>query len=267
MDAVTNTDHPKVARAAIAFTGGKDSVLALHLVSHQFRSTLTTLSNTALPATLNPVVLVSFRPPGDSDFKAHKHEWVQLQAQALGIPLVIKYISADPTFEESYRRGIRQLATDHRVTKLVTGDIEDVGEGFMDRAVQATGVDLIRPLWKMPRPRVLRLLQSLNIVYVVTLTRLDKLPRPVSERLIGHVVNEEYLLEQFKWYDENHESLDLAKTVDWAGEFGEMHSMVRDCPLFHCQVVHLNGSTCVTESQFGSYMYLSPGELQIVPKQ
>ncbi|KAJ2332613.1 hypothetical protein GGH92_008872, partial [Coemansia sp. RSA 2673] len=54
---------------------------------------------------------------------------------------------------------------------------------------------------------------------------LDKLSRPISERLIGHIVNEEYLLEQFKWYDENHESMDLVQTVDWAGEYGEMHSM------------------------------------------
>ncbi|KAJ2103150.1 hypothetical protein GGI09_000811 [Coemansia sp. S100] len=265
MDSVTNTGHPEVARAAIAFTGGKDSVLALHLVSHQFRSTLPALSNTPLPATLNPVVLVLFSPP-DSDFKAHKHEWVQLQSQALRIPLVTIHITG-PNFEESYRHGIRQLATTHNVTKLVTGDIEDIGEGFMDRAVQETGVDLVRPLWKLPRTQVLRLLQSLNIIYVVTLTRLDKLPRPISERLIGHIANEEYLLEQFKWYDENHESMDLVQTVDWAGEYGEMHSMVRDCPLFYCQVVHSKASICVTESQFGSYMYLSPGELQIVSKQ
>ncbi|KAJ2821640.1 hypothetical protein FBU31_004837 [Coemansia sp. 'formosensis'] len=252
------------SRAAIAFTGGKDSVLALHLVSHQFRSALPPTE--ALAETLDPVVLVSFRPPGDDDdFKAHKHEWVQMQAESLGIPLITLRITADPTYEESYRRSIRHLATHHQITKLVTGDIEDVGEGFMDRAVQGTGVDLVRPLWKMPRPQVLRLLHSLNIVYVVTLTRLDRLPRPISERLLGHIVNEEYLLEQLAWYDANHEP--LLDAVDLAGEFGEMHSMVRDCPLFRWQIVHKNGSMCVAETKFGSYMYLSPGELCILPKQ
>ncbi|KAJ2699672.1 hypothetical protein H4218_002496 [Coemansia sp. IMI 209128] len=250
-----------IARAAIAFTGGKDSILALHLVSHKFRSA------TPLPAIepLDPVVLVSFQPP-DSDFKAHQHAWIQRQADSLGIPLIAKQITSDPSFEESYRLAIRQLALDHGITKLVTGDIEDVGEGFMDRAVQTTGVDLVRPLWKLPRPRVLDLLRSLDIVYIVTLTRLDKLPQPISERLIGHVVNEEYLREQFKWYDDNHEAMDLVGTVDLAGEFGEMHSMVRDCPLFQWQVVQKNGSVAVEHTKLGSYMYLVPGELVNVPK-
>ncbi|KAJ2889268.1 hypothetical protein GGI21_006639 [Coemansia aciculifera] len=135
----------------------------------------------------------------------------------------------------------------------------------MDRAVRDTGVELVRPLWKMPRTEVLDLLRSFNIVYVVTLTRLDKLPKPISERLLGHVSNHEYLLEQFAWYKRTFD-VDLLDTVDLAGEFGEMHSMVRDCPMFRFQVVHGNGANLVTQTQFGSYMYLEPGELRLVPK-
>ncbi|KAJ2747132.1 hypothetical protein GGI20_000746 [Coemansia sp. BCRC 34301] len=250
--------HSVVAKAAIAFTGGKDCVLALHLVSRYFCAA-------SEVSFLDPVVLVSFRPHSDDDdFKAHKHEWVRMQAESLGLPLVVKRIGG-PDYEETYRRAIRELGADYGVTKLVTGDIEDVGEGFMDRAVTETGVDLVRPLWKMPRTQVLSLLQSLDIVYVVTLTRLDKLPLPISEQLLGHVVTHEYLLELFEWYNENHAQMDFSN-VDLAGEFGEMHSMVRSCPLFQWQVVHSAGSNMLTESQFGSYMYLSPGKLSIIPK-
>ncbi|KAJ2636440.1 hypothetical protein GGF44_003136 [Coemansia sp. RSA 1694] len=252
-----------IAKAAVAFTGGKDSVLALHLVSHRFH---TPYSSQPL---LDPVVLVSFRPSNTSnDFKAHKHEWTCMQAASLGLPLVTKYItsSSSLSYEDSYRACIRELADEYGITKLVTGDIEDVGEGFMDRAVQTTGVELVRPLWKIPRPQILDMLQTLNIVYIVTLTRLDKLPAPVSERLLGHIITPEYLLEQFAWYDTNHVKMDLANTVDLAGEFGEMHSMVINCPLFRHQVVQSGGTILVSESQFGSYMYLSPGELSTIPK-
>ncbi|KAJ1815487.1 hypothetical protein LPJ56_004551, partial [Coemansia sp. RSA 2599] len=217
-------------RAAVAFTGGKDSVLALHVVSAEFRSTCKTDPQISKfmdsVQALNPVVLVSFRPLDQKDdFKAHSQQWTQSISESLGIPLVVKGISNEPSYEECYRNAVRELARDYRVTKLVTGDIEDVGEGFMDRAISESGVELVRPLWKLPRIQVLDMLSQLEIKYVVTLTRLDKLPRPISEKLLGHSITKEYLLEQFDWHDSHFQSMDLRNTVDLAGEYGEMHSM------------------------------------------
>ncbi|KAJ1953579.1 hypothetical protein EC988_002911, partial [Linderina pennispora] len=152
---------PTPRRAAVAFTGGKDCVLAMHMVSSKFRQLLATPEQQAkcTGIVLEPVVLVSFRPRDSTDdFKAHKHEWTKLQAESLGMQLVTKYIGAEPTFEESYRRGIRELHEEYGVSALVTGDIEDIGEGFMGRAVQDTNVELVRPLWKKPREEILSLL-------------------------------------------------------------------------------------------------------------
>ncbi|KAJ1720932.1 hypothetical protein LPJ53_004482 [Coemansia erecta] len=248
----------QLPRAAVAFTGGKDSVLALHLISafrHHHPST----------EHLAPVVLVSFRPLDSADdFKAHPHRWTQLLAQSLGLPLVTKHISAP--FEQSYRAAIRQLHEDHQVTRLVTGDILDIGEGFMDRAVQHTSVELVRPLWNLPRAQVLDLLAAIGIEYMVTLTHLEKVPGEVSERLLGRRVSKEYLLEVFDWYDRTHEGSDLRNKVDWAGEYGEMHSMVVDCPMFRCRVVHSGTDSAVHETPYGSYGYLVPGEIHMVPK-
>ncbi|KAJ1945379.1 hypothetical protein FBU59_002324 [Linderina macrospora] len=216
---------------------------------------------------VEPAVLVSFRPrDASTDFKAHKHAWTELQARSLGIPFVTKYIGAEPTFEESYRRAIRELHDDYDIATLVTGDIEDVGEGFMDRAVGNTGVELVRPLWKRPRMEILELLRIFDISYIVTLTRLEKLPKPVSERLLGSVITKEFLLDQFKWYDENYEPLDLLNTVDLAGEYGEMHSMVRDCPMFSAVVECGGVENKVHETKYGSYMYIEPASLEFLPK-
>ncbi|KAI8322933.1 adenine nucleotide alpha hydrolases-like protein [Martensiomyces pterosporus] len=260
---------PSIQKAAVAFTGGKDSVLSLHMVSDKFRRMLsqTSAASSLLDSDpLDPVVLVSFRPRSEDGFKAHKFEWMQMQAESLGLPLVVKYIGAEPTFEDSYRRGIRELREEYGVAKLVSGDIEDIGEGFMDRAATNTGVDLVRPLWKRPRLEILDLLARIGITYTITLTRLEKLPAPVSKRLLGHVITTAYLLEQFAWYDENHEPLDLGNSVDLAGEYGEMHSMVLDCPLFKCRIEHVGGKCAVHETKYGSYMYLEPSEIARVQK-
>ncbi|KAJ1935306.1 hypothetical protein EC988_008526, partial [Linderina pennispora] len=117
-----------------------------------------------------------------------------------------------------------------------------------------------------PREEILSLLQFFGISYIVTLTRLEKLPAPISERLLGHIITHEFLLEQFAWYDSHHEPLDLLHTVDLAGEYGEMHSMVRDCPLFSVTIECEGIENKVHETKYGSYMYIEPGTLKRVSK-
>lgn len=235
-------------KAAVAFTGGKDSILALHLVSVHYQ---TFLGDSYLQ--VDPLILVSFQPTSTTEFKAHHQQWTSMQAASLGIQLVTKQIDAQPSFEQNYRKAIAELHDEHGITRLVTGDIEDVGEGFMDRVCVGTNVELLRPLWKLPRTQVLGMLRQLEIKYVVTLTRLDKLPRPLSERLLGNYCPLEYLLEQFKWYEE--EFGDRIE-VDLAGEYGEMHTMVTECPLFTRPADIKSGRKLVYETQFGAYMYL-----------
>ncbi|KAJ2704972.1 hypothetical protein FB645_002836 [Coemansia sp. IMI 203386] len=266
-----NTDPVQTPRAAVAFTGGKDSVLALHIVSAEFRRICKADSQAKQLVdsfqALNPVVLVSFRPLDQKDdFKAHSQEWTSKIAESLGIPLVVKGVGNVPSYEECYRSAISELARDYQVTKLVTGDIEDIGEGFMDRAVTRTGVDLVRPLWKLPRVQILDMLSQLNIDYVVTLTRLDKLPIPVSEKIVGHVITKDYLIEQFNWYDENFPTMDLKTTVDLAGEYGEMHSMVTDSPLYKFKVIFQGADKKVYDTKYGSYLYLVPRQIFSIPK-
>lgn len=143
---------------AVSFTGGKDSVLALHVVSAGSRHAL-------LPhpiSTAPPVILlVTFRPP-DSDFKAHPLPIIQALAALLGIPHVCLDVHG-PLYEHSYRQQLRRLHAEHGITHLVTGDILDVSADFMDRAVKGSDVQLVRPLWQWPRVEVLAALQHLQI--------------------------------------------------------------------------------------------------------
>jgi diphthamide synthase (EF-2-diphthine--ammonia ligase) len=151
---------------AVSFTGGKDSVLALHLVSG-FQHILLPHQHSTPPVTL----LVTFAPPG-SDFKAHPLPIIQALAKSLNIPHLL--LEVHHPFLDSYRQHLERLHQDRRITHLVTGDILDVAAGFMQLAVQGTAVQLVRPLWHCPRQHVLTVLQDLKICSKISCIDLGK---------------------------------------------------------------------------------------------
>lgn len=152
---------------AVCFTGGKDSMLALHLVSnHQHPST--PWQNSQVPAV---VLLVTFAPP-NSDFKAHPLPIIKHLAAAVRIKHMLCEVSG--SFLDSYKQHMQHLHQHHGITHLVTGDILDVGAGFMEAATAGSGVQLVRPLWQCPRRQVLQALQDLNIRSIISCVDLSK---------------------------------------------------------------------------------------------
>lgn len=63
------------------------------------------------------------------------------QAAALGLPHAVCTVEG-PDYEAAYRANIAALKADHGIDALVTGDIVDVCNGFMCRAVAGSGVEL-----------------------------------------------------------------------------------------------------------------------------
>ena len=120
--------------AAVSFTGGKDCVLALHAVQ---AATRPAGFCTAPPKDLDVILLVTFAPSANADFKAHPMAVIQAQAAALGLPHVVCMV--DAPYLESDQHNIRRLRELHGIDALVTGDILDVCSGFMSRATLGTG--------------------------------------------------------------------------------------------------------------------------------
>lgn len=69
--------------------------------------------------------------------------------------------------------SISELAKAHGIEALVTGDILDVCERFMERAVEGTGVALIRPLWGRPRLELLQAMEDRGLDMVRTALRVS----------------------------------------------------------------------------------------------
>ncbi|KAG0166900.1 hypothetical protein DFQ28_006936 [Apophysomyces sp. BC1034] len=220
-------------KAAISFTGGKDCTLALHRVVNQGFSV---------------AVLVTFCPPTDTRFRSHPLPIVEQQANALGIPHRLCIVQG-PDYLSSYRENIQQLHAEYGIDALVTGDVFPVCSNFMERAVQNTNVELVRPLWQCDRSVLLQEMwdQSFNIMITCVRTR-KFCEEDVAFASIGQELTPDWI-----------------KTVGQggAGEHGEFHTMVLDAPLFVHGKVEIE-SECSSEDGFA---FATVESVKLAPKQ
>jgi diphthamide synthase (EF-2-diphthine--ammonia ligase) len=182
-----------MGKAAVSFTGGKDSMLAVHLIAYNISlhaqsedAAMQALSAAAAQAAnyLTPAastaisLLVTFAPHGHDKpgkgFKAHPIPVIQAQARALGIPHIVCEIDPSLSPLEAYRQQISMLHSKYGVTQLVTGDILDVADGFMRRALEGTRVALVMPLWQQPRQKVLAACFALGIDSIISCINVSK---------------------------------------------------------------------------------------------
>src|ERR1043165_5793914 len=100
--------NPSASNAAVLWTGGKDSVLALH---------------EARRSGCRVRCLVTFAPP-EPDFLAHPVAFMKLQSEALGLPHLVWPVHQP--FAESYEAGLRWLQETMNIDTVITGDIAEV---------------------------------------------------------------------------------------------------------------------------------------------
>lgn len=134
---------------------------------------------------------------------------------------------------------------------LFTGDILDVCENFMGRAIQGTNVELIRPLWQIERQRLVNELREETFEIVVSCANIDKMGRLLANDSIG------------KSYFDVYEKLQQTKQIDSAGETGEFHTMVINTPFFK-KSIQFNGNIQTDET--GHYLFFNFTHIQLIDK-
>jgi uncharacterized protein (TIGR00290 family) len=219
--------------AAMLWTGGKDSALALFEASQ---------------SGYNVRCLVTFAPP-QPDFLAHPLAFMKLQAEALGLPHSV--LQVREPFEEGYETHLRQLRNEG-IDAVITGDIAEVGgsPNWIRERSRPVGMEVHTPLWGRDRQDLLE--QLLSHRFEVMFSCVKK--RWLTESWVGRRLDEAAIAEL--------RNVRTRTGLDLCGEEGEYHTLVSDGPQFKQAVRAHSYSIRATDSL--AYMEIHQPEL--VPK-
>lgn len=193
-------------RALLAWSSGKDSAWALHVLRGQGEirvvGLLTTMNERA-----NRVAMHAVRDP-----------LVRAQAASLGLPLITVPIPS-PCSNEEYERAMdlamRQASRDG-ITRVAFGDLylRDVRR-YREERLAATTISPVFPLWGRDTKILSREMVRSGLRACITCVD----PAKLDASFAGRVYDEQFLD-------------DLPQEVDPCGENGEFHSFAYDGPMF-----------------------------------
>ncbi len=222
----------KPANAAVLWTGGKDSALALHEApEHGFHVRC----------------LLTFAPP-NPDFLAHPIPVMKLQAEALGLPHHVWPVQ-DPV-AESYEAGLRWLRTELDIHTVITGDIAEVAgaPNWIRERSRPVGINVHTPLWGRDRLTLLRQLQTARFKVIFSCVKTRWLPADWTGRELDATAIQEL------------QTLRAQNGLDLCGEEGEYHTLVTHGPGFQAR---LNlGPTQIRHRESLAHLEISTPTLQ-----
>jgi uncharacterized protein (TIGR00290 family) len=192
-------------KIAVAFSGGKDSVMMLHRLMQENEYEI--------------AYLITTITDGDRKTTSHKvdESLLEQQAKSIGIPLrkLVMSLFTEAEFEEKYGVLMERLKQEG-ITKIAYGDLflEGVKE-YKERLFERYGFTLLLPLWKESSQILSETFVSLGYKAVTICVDTAQL----SSSFLGRTLNQEFFEE-------------LPFEVDLCGENGEYHSFVFDGPIF-----------------------------------
>ncbi len=192
-------------RAAVLWTGGKDSALAFYK---------------ALSAGYEVACLLTFVPKGKADFLAHPLPFIKRQAEAIGVPHY--EISLEPPLETAYEKAISSFKEKYKIDALITGDIAEVGgyPNWVKQRSARSGIEVVMPLWGADRRSIFNELLDLGFRAVISYVKKGCL----GEEWLGRELDRKAL--------DDLRAMNKKTGLDICGENGEYHTLVFDGPIF-----------------------------------
>ncbi len=221
--------------AAVLWTGGKDSALALHEAD---------LDGCRVRC------LVTFAPP-EPNFLAHPLAIVKLQAEALALRHFV-WTVREP-FRESYEDGLRWLKETMGIEVVITGDIAEVAghPNWIRECSRSVGMTVTTPLWGRNRIELLQRLLAMRFKVVISCVK----TRWLAAEWVGRELDDAAIAGLCAIRERN--------GLDLCGEEGEYHTLVTDAPRFNRRL--RLGAFCVRERDGLAYMETDRAELTDEP--
>lgn len=230
-----STDISVCPKVIVAWSGGKDSALALHEIQragdYEILTLLTTLTEDYDRISMHGV----------------RRELLEQQAELLGLHLEKIFISKNAS-EEECESKMQEVLTKYLTTgasAVVFGDIflEDLRK-YRENNLSRVGMKGIFPLWKKDTTELAHRFIDLGFKAITTCVDSEFL----DKAFVGRTIDEELLAE-------------LPPGVDPCGENGEFHSFVYDGPIFREPVSFTTGEVVLRDKRF-YFCDLIPGLFQ-----
>ena len=208
----------------LAWSGGKDSALALHELWRAGRWEVLALLTTVTQGY------------GRVSMHGVRKDLLDRQAAALGLPVCEVAIGPKAGMEQ-YEMRMRQALEQYiprGVSAVAFGDIllEDLRAYRQDKLAQV-GLKAIFPLWKQDTAELAGRFISAGFKAVITCVD----SKVLDKSFVGRAFDHQFLG-------------DLPPGVDCCGENGQFHSFVYDGPIFRGPVRHRIGRVVLREERF-----------------
>ena len=185
-----------------SWSGGKDSCFACHR---------------ALAQGYKISHLVNFisRQYQRVSFHGTEKRMVQLQSQAIGIPVLQKETTPDG-YEQEFKEAVRGLLPEG-IKGMVFGDIYlDEHKEWVERVCAELGIEAVEPLWGKSPGSVLSGFIEAGFEAIIVSAKAEL----IDEEWVGRGVDRDFM------------NYLKSKDIDLCGENGEYHTLVVNGPLF-----------------------------------
>ena len=195
-------------KLGVLFSGGKDSCLALYKAMQKEEV----------------VCLISIISKNPESFMFHvpNIHITQLQAQAIGLPLIRKITEGKKEEElKDLKSAIKEAKQKYRIEGIVTGAIESIYQASRIQKI-CNELDLwcFNPLWKRDQIELLKELIKNRFKVIIS----GVFAYPFDEKMLGMEINNK-AIEILKKFEQDFE-------INPAGEGGEIETTVLDAPFF-----------------------------------
>jgi diphthine-ammonia ligase len=196
-----------------SWSGGKDSCLACYKAMLEGYS-------------ISRLVNFISREYKRVSFHGTEAELIQLQAEAIGIPLLQKETTKDG-YEQEFKEAIRSLGS-NGIKGIVFGDIFLEGNrSWAKRVCSELGIEAVEPLWGRRSEEILSDFIDAGFEAVIVSAQ----SRFIGREWIGRQADKDFM----KYLKD--------KNIDVCGENGEYHTLVINGPIFDKRIEITEGRT------------------------
>ena len=225
-------------KLGVLFSGGKDSILALHKMAKKNRI----------------ACLIALNSKNKESYMFHTPNIniTELQSESLGIPLIKKSTKGKPEEELiDLEEAVIEAITQFGIKGIVTGAIASIYQRKrIQKICNKLGLLCINPLWKKDQESILR--ESIQRGYKIIISGI--FAYPLTKSWLGKQINNE-MIDQLL-------ILNKKFGLSISGEGGEIETTVLDAPLF-TKTIEINDFHINSKNNSGVFTIT---KAQLVPK-